>query len=168
MQWKQVKYSNKTKHDRFTQTKQWYSTIFIIQYFLILFRNMFMYRKFLAKISKCIIFTEALLSINEHFNSIIIRCCIIHLLNIKEGQSWSYGSWILIMYYVSTLTLWVRVPFKRGVLDTTLCDKVCQWHGTGQWFSPGAPFSSTNKTDSHDIIEILLKVALNTINQTKP
>ena len=28
--------------------------------------------------------------------------------------------------------------------------------------------SSTNKTDSHDITEILLKVALNTINQTKP
>jgi len=34
----------------------------------------------------------------------------------------------------------------------------------GQWFSP---VSSTNKTDSHDITEILLKVALNTINQTK-
>jgi hypothetical protein len=28
------------------------------------------------------------------------------------------------------------------------------------------PFSSTNKTDSHDIAEILLKVVLNTINQT--
>ena len=28
-------------------------------------------------------------------------------------------------------------------------------------------FSSTNKTD-HDITDILLKVALNTINQTKP
>jgi hypothetical protein len=27
------------------------------------------------------------------------------------------------------------------------------------------PVSSTNKTDSHDITEILLKVALNTINQ---
>jgi len=27
-------------------------------------------------------------------------------------------------------------------------------------------FSSTNKTDRHDITEILLKVALNTINQT--
>jgi hypothetical protein len=37
---------------------------------------------------------------------------------------------------------------------------------TGQWFSPGTPVSSTNKTDSHDITEILLKVALNTINQT--
>jgi hypothetical protein len=31
-------------------------------------------------------------------------------------------------------------------------------------FSPGTPVSSTNKTDSHDITEILLKVALNTIN----
>jgi hypothetical protein len=28
--------------------------------------------------------------------------------------------------------------------------------------------SSTNKTDRHDITEVLLKVALNTINQTKP
>jgi hypothetical protein len=37
---------------------------------------------------------------------------------------------------------------------------------TGQWFSPGPPVSSTNKTDSHDIAEILLKVALNTIKQT--
>jgi hypothetical protein len=30
--------------------------------------------------------------------------------------------------------------------------------------SPGSPVSSTNKTDRHDITEILLKVALNTIN----
>jgi hypothetical protein len=32
-------------------------------------------------------------------------------------------------------------------------------------FSPGFPVSSTNKTDRHDITEILLNVALNTINQ---
>jgi hypothetical protein len=38
----------------------------------------------------------------------------------------------------------------------------------GQWFSPDTPVSSTNETDRHDITEILLKVALNTINQTKP
>jgi hypothetical protein len=31
----------------------------------------------------------------------------------------------------------------------------------------GTPLSSTNKTDRHDIAEILLKVALNTINLTK-
>ena len=37
-----------------------------------------------------------------------------------------------------------------------------------QWFSPCTPVSSINKTDRHDITEILLKVALNTIkaNQT--
>jgi len=34
---------------------------------------------------------------------------------------------------------------------------------TGRWFSLGTPVSSTNKTDRHDITEILLKVALNTI-----
>ena len=50
----------------------------------------------------------------------------------------------------------------RGVLDTTLCDKVCQWLKTGRWFSPGTPVSSANKTDHQHITEILLKVALNT------
>ena len=34
-------------------------------------------------------------------------------------------------------------------------------------FSPSTPVSSTNKTDYHDITEILLKVALNTIKPTK-
>ena len=38
---------------------------------------------------------------------------------------------------------------------------------TGRWFSQGAPVSSTNKTDRHDISEILLKVALNTTSQAK-
>ena len=37
---------------------------------------------------------------------------------------------------------------------------------TSRWFSPGPPVSSTNKTDRHDITEILLKVALNTIKLT--
>jgi hypothetical protein len=32
-------------------------------------------------------------------------------------------------------------------------------------FSSGTPVFSTNKTDRHDITEILLKVALNTINE---
>jgi hypothetical protein len=39
----------------------------------------------------------------------------------------------------------------RGVLDTTLCDQVCQRLPTGRWFSPGTSVSSTNKTDRHDI-----------------
>jgi hypothetical protein len=49
------------------------------------------------------------------------------------------------------------------VLDTTLCNKVCQCLAVGLWFSP---VSSTSKTDCHDIIEILLKLGLNTITLT--
>jgi hypothetical protein len=58
--------------------------------------------------------------------------------------------------------LWARTLLRRGVLDTTLCDKVCQWLAAGRWFSLCTPVSSTNKTDRHDIIEILLKVTVNT------
>ena len=69
---------------------------------------------------------------------------------------------------LSTLMLWVRLPPMRGVLDTTLCDKVCQWFATGRWFSLCTQVFSTNKTDCHNITEILSKVALNIINQIKP
>jgi hypothetical protein len=37
---------------------------------------------------------------------------------------------------------------------------------TYRWFSPGPPVSSTNKTNRHDIVQILLKVALSTIKPT--
>jgi hypothetical protein len=42
--------------------------------------------------------------------------------------------YLIIWWYViclSHLTLWVRIPLRRGVLDTTLCDKVWQWLATG-------------------------------------
>jgi hypothetical protein len=68
-------------------------------------------------------------------------------------------------YLCSQLMLWVRISISARF--TTLCDNVCQWLATGRWFSPGPSVSSTNKTDRHDITEILLKVALNTIKQTK-
>jgi len=61
--------------------------------------------------------------------------------------------------------LWFRISIRARC--TTLCGKVCQWLATGRWFSPGPPVSSTNKTNLHYLTEILLKVALNTIKQTK-
>ena len=72
---------------------------------------------------------------------------------------------------IKTLFLWhieqIYCEFESrwwwGVIDPSLCDKVCQWLTAGGWFFPGAPVSSTKKTDRHDITEILLKVALNTI-----
>ena len=78
------------------------------------------------------------------------------------------GSWIynyICNQCLSPLRFWI--PLRQGVPDTTLCDKVCQWLATGQWFSPGTPVSSTNiKTDLHHKNEILLKVALNNITLT--
>ena len=55
------------------------------------------------------------------------------------------------------------VTSRFSFSSTLLCDKVCQWLAASQWFSPGTLVSSINKTDRHDISEILLKVALNTI-----
>ena len=66
---------------------------------------------------------------------------------------WNYN--YLCNQCLSPIKLW------RVILNT-LCDEVCQWLATGQWFSS---VSSTNKNYRHDITEILLKVALNTINQ---
>ena len=82
---------------------------------------------------------------------------------------WSglYGSWIynyLCNQCLSPLT-WVPIPLRWAVLDTTLYDKVCHWHPAGRWFSLGTGVSF-NKTDRHDMSEILLKVALNTITLT--
>ena len=73
--------------------------------------------------------------------------------------SWWYGIWIytcLCIQCLSPLPLWVWIPLMAilGVLDTTLCLSVV--------FSGYSGFS-TNKTDNHDITEILLKVVFNTI-----
>jgi hypothetical protein len=94
-----------------------------------------------------------------------------HFLFVTLGLSlsWSNSSWIynyLCNQCPSSLTFWVRILLRSDVLDTTLCDKVCQWLATGPWFSLGTSVSSTNKTDFHDITEILFKVALNTITIT--
>ena len=52
--------------------------------------------------------------------------------------------------YLSPLKLRIRTSFMAR----------CTWR-----FSPGTLVSSTNKPDRHDITDILLKVALSTINQ---
>jgi len=57
------------------------------------------------------------------------------------------------------------VNYKEGCTRLAVAsDKVYQLLTHGRWFSPGTLASSTTKTGRHDITEILLKVALNTIN----
>ena len=74
---------------------------------------------------------------------------------------------MIIFYYNFKTYSRIRIPLKRGVLDTTLCDKVVSdlWQVCG--FPPCSPVSFTNKTDRHDITEILLNVALNPTTLTR-
>jgi len=70
-----------------------------------------------------------------------------------------------------TNTAWVRArlcKLQKGCTGLAAAsDKVYQLLAHGRWSSPGTPVSSTTKTGRHDIAEILLKVALNTKNQSK-
>jgi hypothetical protein len=65
--------------------------------------------------------------------------------------------------------VWVRArlcKLQKGCTGLAAAsDKVYQLIAHGRWFSPGNPDSSMTKTGRHDIAEILLKMALNTINQ---
>jgi hypothetical protein len=83
--------------------------------------------------------------------------------------------------YVAYWLYYICVTHKMIILLLYLCDTqndytitIFVWHTKSisvrnrikyhyDWFSPGTPVSSTSKTDHHDITEILLKVALNTI-----
>ena len=120
-----------------------------------------------TKDRKCIIKSSSTLgNFSLLFSSLLFRNYSNTILG--PSWSWSYGSRIynyLCNHSLSPLTLRVRTPLKRGVFDSTLGDKVYQWLPTGRWFSPGTPVSSTNKTERHEITEILLKVALSIINQ---
>ena len=76
---------------------------------------------------------------------------------------WLHGSWIAITaYHHQGYKLESRS--WRGVIDTTLCNKVCQWLAAGRWFSPDILVYSTNKTDHHYLAKILFKVALSNIS----
>ena len=56
----------------------------------------------------------------------------------------------------ASLPTFTYMPLRLGVLDIALCNKVCQWLAAGSWFSSGTPVSSSNKSDIHDVTEILL------------
>jgi hypothetical protein len=74
-------------------------------------------------------------------NSQIISACVsLKLINdsLVVEKSW-YDSWIydyLCNQCSSSVTFRVIILLRRGVLDTTLCDKVCQSLETGRSFSP--------------------------------
>jgi hypothetical protein len=90
---------------------------------------------------------------------------------ITEGPGWlnELGSWIYLTTHTSLSP--IRRGFAPGFVNykkgcnglAAASDKVYQLLAYGRWFSPA---SSTTKTGRHDIAEILLKMALNTKNQS--
>ena len=73
----------------------------------------------------------------------MVNNIISHYMNnssVRQGASWSWSlnSWIdnyLCSQCLSPLNLWFQPRWWRDLLDTTLCDNVCQWLATGRWFS---------------------------------
>jgi hypothetical protein len=61
-------------------------------------------------------------------------------------------------YCISPLMLWVQISIRAKC--TTLCDKVCHWLVTGQWFSPGPPVSSTNNFHFRSIRSYIFSVII--------
>ena len=69
--------------------------------------------------------------------------------------------------YYNTTSFQIRLHFHSWFFRLFCIFPHCSpWLAVGWWFSLSTAVSSTNKTDRHDITEILLKVALNTITLT--
>jgi hypothetical protein len=95
--------------------------------------------------------------------------------NVATALSMSKPKMIDWLIETTNASLW---PIRRGFAPrfvnytkgctrlATASDNVYQLLVRGRWFSPGTPASSITKTGRHDITEILLKVAWNTINQS--
>ena len=93
---------------------------------------------------------------------------LVHPLSILTYKTCKGASTVVIVWYLD-----LQLPMQSEHITTNVMSSnpaqtqqyvICQWLTAGRWFSPGTSVSSTNKTDRHDITEILLKVVLNTIN----
>ena len=98
----------------------------------------------------------------------ILYTSIVNILQLHRSQ-------MKLPYYLSTFQPRIRRWFAPGFTNhKTGCtrfaiagDNVYPLVAHSRWFSSDTPTSSTTNTGRHDIADILLKVALNTINQIK-
>ena len=100
--------------------------------------------------------TTACQNTNQKCSSIVLLLFRIFL----TGLSWPWLYVFLQLPLQSVHMITTKVVSSNDVHGevvfdiTTLCDKVCQWLVTDQWFYLGTMVSSINKTDRHDITEI--------------
>ena len=103
----------------------------------------------------------------------------------KINFTWNYQLLMQILKKRQNLLKWRKVTFRINnfilfeplmitiynmtveklliIIITENVSQICQWLATDRLFSLGTPVFST-KTEHHNITEILLKVALNTLN----
>jgi hypothetical protein len=132
---------------------------------------------------KCVLLIQATAWAGLHIENIL--WCFIYL-HLTRGESKCSRASSLdegpgLAQWVRSLDLTAHTslsPIRRGITPSFVCykkwctrlaaasDKVYQLLAQGRWFSPGTPDFSTTKTVRHDIAEILLKVALNSRNQS--
>ena len=103
---------------------------------------------------------------SQHMHtSVAITTTLIHLLITNTNNA---------KYIILAMQMLIHTLHQREVLGHDKKDAlesqpevitIYQLLAHGRWFSPCTPASSTTKTGRHDIAEILLKVALTTINQ---
>ena len=80
---------------------------------------------------------------------------------------WQVGGFLRVLRFPSPIKLTAQYDWniiESGIKRHTPIQ--IGWCATGLSFSVATPVSSTNKTDSHEISEIFLKVALNNIHWT--
>jgi hypothetical protein len=86
--------------------------------------------------------------------------------HVGPSWSWSYGSWIYNQQPVQSVPIITKVlssNLAHGEVYSISLD-VVKFDSDLRQVGGFLSVSSTNKTDHHNIVEILLKVALNTIN----
>ena len=94
-----------------------------------------------------------------------MHCDPSHIMSGKKNGIPIYLNGIVFFNIINFHNLILKWLTLLIVLSTQLSR--CPWLVAGRWFFPGTPVSPINKTDRHDITEILLKMSLNTITLTQ-
>jgi hypothetical protein len=69
------------------------------------------------------------------------------LVDVENGIYTNYITFYNIVVFCINMYNSLTSYYRWGVLDTTLCDKVCQGLVACRWFFPATPVSSINKAD---------------------
>ena len=128
---------------------------YVIMYITIPHMNVCQTAKHFHSLSQAVVTTGISIFVNINISYKIILLCLLHTHRGRRGRE----------YMVVGFTT-IIVSSNHVLARCTPYNIICQWLVAGQWFSPGPPVSSTNKTGRHHITEILLKVALITITLT--